>query len=80
MTEGHGGERGGEGSPSLTSEVAADTKCRREVVEVILRPWEGTGGRCERDARHLGGTRAVGTHQWSSEELGGAPQGLRGWR
>lgn len=29
----------GRGSPSLTSEVAADTKCRQELVEVISKPW-----------------------------------------
>lgn len=33
--------RGGGDSVSLTSEVVADTKCRQELVEVMLKPWGG---------------------------------------
>lgn len=73
--------RGGGDSVSLTSEVVADTKCRQELVEVMLKPWGGmTGGTWYKWG--AGGARgswgAAGTHQQGGEERRGAPHGGRG--
>lgn len=51
----------GRGSPSLTSEVVADTKCRQELVEVISKPWGGQDGGL---SRGLGVPRQRGALGW----------------
>lgn len=72
----------GRGSPSLTSEVVADTKCRQELVEVISKPWGGARWGFEEGAggpEAEGGTGVEGTHQSGREEWLGGPQKIRGW-
>lgn len=70
----------GEGdSPSLTSGVVADTKCRQEVVEVISRPWEGQeGGVSGVQGRQWGHRGHQGLTSGVVRSGGGLPRGSEG--